>query len=58
MSEQQIEVKTITEQPEWVLNYCLLKLVTVDDVAERATLVRMASDAFEEYKLQNNSTIL
>ena len=53
MSEQQIEVKAITTEPELKLYECLARLINEKDAMSRLALVDIASDAFEEFKLQN-----
>lgn len=64
MTEQKIEVNTITKDPEIVFYQSIIKIaetakglepVSRMDLLHQLSIMR---DAFEEYKLQANSTIL
>lgn len=58
MSEQQIKVNIIAKDPELVIYETLAQIAIVTKNPLIKLAVAKVSDAFEEYKLQNNSKIL
>ena len=58
MSEQQIKVNIIAKDPELVIYETLAQIAIVTKNPLIKLAVARVSDAFEEYKLQNNSKIL
>lgn len=58
MSEKQIEVNIITQDPEYTLLKGIVLALEAKTRIELVTALQLVKDSFDEYKLQNNSVIL